>query len=81
MPLEYDLTGRSMKSPIPAKAWMTGMRSSVSSRVIPITMPYNSTFSRPVNSGLKPAPSSSSDEIRPFTATRPVVGPMIPEIN
>jgi hypothetical protein len=81
IPLEYDLTGRSMKSPMPANAWMAGSRASVSSRDIPITTPYSSTFSRPVNSGLKPAPSSSSDETRPVTVTRPLVGHTIPAIS
>ena len=32
------------------------------------------TLSRPLNSGLKPAPSSSSAETRPFIATLPDSG-------
>jgi len=41
----------------------------------------SSTFSRPVKSGWKPAPSSSSEPIRPPVATRPSVGAMIPAIR
>ena len=41
-------------------------------------MPLMKTFSRPEISGWKPAPSSISAEIRPFTLTVPVVGLVMP---
>ena len=41
-------------------------------------MPLMNTFSRPEISGWKPAPSSISAEIRPSTATRPLVGLVMP---
>ena len=43
--------------------------------------PFRKTFSRPEKSGWKPAPSSSSEPIRPPTATLPEVGLMIPATN
>src|ERR1700738_5346390 len=56
MPLEYCRTGRSMKWPIPANASIAGSRSAISTLVKPNTEALSSTFSRPVKSGLKPAP-------------------------
>ncbi len=41
-------------------------------------MPLMKTFSRPEISGWKPAPSSMSAEIRPSTASVPVVGLVMP---
>ena len=41
-------------------------------------MPLMKTFSRPEISGWKPAPSSISAEMRPLTATVPLVGLVIP---
>ena len=38
------------------------------------------TLSRPLNSGLKPAPSSSSAAIRPFTSSCPLVGVSVPQM-
>ena len=43
--------------------------------------PFRKTFSRPEKSGWKPAPSSSSEPMRPPTATWPSVGLMIPAIR
>jgi len=40
--------------------------------------PFNRTLSRPLNSGLKPAPSSSKAATRPAHKTRPLVGLRIP---
>ena len=41
-------------------------------------MPLMKTFSRPEISGWKPAPSSISAEMRPFTVTVPRVGRVMP---
>ena len=41
-------------------------------------MPLMKTFSRPEISGWKPAPSSMRAEMRPFTATAPSVGLVMP---
>jgi hypothetical protein len=55
MPLEYTLTGWSRNSPMSAKAAMSSKRRATSARDIPRIAPFRKTFSRPVNSGLKPA--------------------------
>ena len=68
------LTGRSMNCPISAKPSMRGNASSNSSRDNPMISPFRYTFSRPLNSGLKPAPSSSKAATRPEQSTRPLVG-------
>jgi hypothetical protein len=41
---------------------------------MPSTEPLRNTFSRPVNSGWKPVPTSSSDPTRPWIAACPRVG-------
>jgi hypothetical protein len=46
----------------------------ISRRFIPMTAPYSSTFSRPVSSGLNPAPSSMTEAMRPITRTSPALG-------
>src|SRR5262249_34283133 len=45
----------------------------------PAAFPH--TFSRPVNSGLTPAPSSNSAPTRPRTATSPRLGRTVPQIS
>ena len=57
-----------------AKASIDGRFFAISLRPIPMISPLINTFSRPVNSGLKPAPSSSKAAMRPRVTTRPVVG-------
>ena len=47
-----------------------GQLRAISARPMPMISPLMKTFSRPVNSGLKPAPSSSSAAIRPRVTTR-----------
>ena len=74
MPLEYVLTGWSINGPISAKAAMRGEARSISARPRPMISPLRNTFSRPLNSGLKPAPSSRSAETRPLTDAVPLVG-------
>ena len=51
---------------------------SMSRLVSPRIEPLRNTFSRPVRSGWKPAPSSRSDATRPRTRITPVVGVRIP---
>src|SRR5215204_4696786 len=69
-----------MNSPISAKAAISSNRSSISLWSIPKIRPFSITFSRPVNSGLKPEPSPKMAVSRPFTSTVPVVGCKTPEI-
>ena len=67
-----------MKSSSSANATISSKRSRMYARFSPRIEPFRKTFSRPVKSGWKPAPSSSSVPIRPPTSTRPSVGLMIP---
>ena len=69
-----------MKAPILAKSAIDGKRASISSRVNPSTAAARRTFSRPVNSGLKPDPSSSIAAMRPFTRISPALGRSVPQI-
>ena len=78
MPLEYSFTGRSMYVPISANRSICGNTRSISRREMPRISPFRKTFSRPVNSGLNPAPNSSSAAILPCVITRPRVGSRIP---
>ena len=71
MPLEYVLTGWSMNSPMSANAPIASKRASISRCDRPRMSPLRKTFSRPVNSGLKPAPSSSSAATRPRVVDAP----------
>ena len=80
IPLEYSFTGRSINVPISANFSIWGNTRSISWREIPRISPFRKTFSRPLNSGLKPAPSSSSAAIRPLASTRPRVGSRIPQM-
>ena len=74
MPLEYVLTGRSMKSPISANSSMAGSCARISRFDNPWSAALKRAFSRPVNSGWNPAPRSSSAATRPSTSTAPAVG-------
>src|SRR5713226_1730848 len=67
-----------MKRSSSAKATMSPKRSATSRRVRPSMMPLMKTFSRPEISGWNPAPSSISADTRPFTATLPLVGFVMP---
>jgi hypothetical protein len=78
IPLEYSLTGRLINSPTSAKLSISGKIRSVSAWESPKISLFKKTFSRPENSGLNPAPSSSSAAILPSTDTRPLVGCTIP---
>ena len=75
MPDEYVLTGRSIESSSSANATISSKRSRILARERPCSAPFSSTFSRPVKSGWKPAPSSSSDPIRPPVCDAPVRRP------
>jgi hypothetical protein len=79
IPDEYVRTGKSMNSSRPAKATISSNCSRTYARLSPWIEPLRNTFSRPLRSGWKPAPSSSSDPIRPPTSTLPEVGLMIPD--
>jgi hypothetical protein len=72
------LTGASMNSRSSAKSTISSNRRATSFFVRPSMMPLMNTFSRPEISGWKPAPSSMSAEIRPFTRTVPDVGFVMP---
>ena len=78
IPLEYVLTGWSMKWPMPENSMIESICSSSCARPRPSKGPLSSTLSRPEKSGLKPAPSSSSAAMRPSTRTVPVVGVTVP---
>ena len=79
MPDEYVRTGRSMNRSSSANETISSIASRTRARDSPWIEPFRYTFSRPVNSGWNPAPSSSSEATRPPASTRPEVGPMIPE--
>ena len=81
MPVEYSFTGRSRKSPISAKAAIEGRARSISPRLSPMISPLRKTFSRPVNSGLNPAPNSNNAATLPDVTTRPLVGCKMPQIS
>ena len=72
------MTGMSMNSRSSAKSTIWSNFRRMSSRGIPSSAPLRYTFSRPVRSGWNPAPSSSSDEMRPRAVTLPSVGEMVP---
>ncbi len=67
-----------MKSCISANSTISSNRRATSRFVSPSMMPLMKTFSRPEISGWNPAPSSISAEMRPWTATVPVVGLVMP---
>lgn len=49
--------------------------------VMPKIVPFKKIFSRPVNSGWKPVPTSNKLAMRPFTFICPVVGSVTRESN
>lgn len=59
---------------------ISGSFASISFWENPIMVPFKYTFSMPLYSMLKPAPSSSSAEILPLTFTSPEVGLKTPVI-
>src|SRR5262245_13884943 len=67
-----------MNGSSPAKATISSKRSRISARESPSRIPLTWMFSRPVNSGWNPAPSSMRAETRPVTAIDPAVGFRIP---
>ena len=75
------MIGASKKRPSCAKASIAGIAASVSLRVSPSSEPLRYAFSRPVKSGWKPAPSSSSAEMRPSTSIVPDVGFAVPAMS
>ena len=75
------MTGASMKSPSSAKSTISSNRRSTSRRDMPSITPLMNTFSRPLISGWKPAPSSMRAETRPRTSTWPRVGRVMPAIS
>ncbi len=66
-----------MKRSSSLKATIASKRRLMSRRPRPSSEPFKYTFSRPVRSGWKPAPSSSSAATRPLTSTRPADGSTI----
>ena len=67
-----------MKSSISANSTISWKRRSISRRDIPSITPLMNTFSRPLISGWKPAPSSIRADTRPPTRTWPLVGLVMP---
>ena len=63
-----------MKSPISAKRSISGSACSTSAILSPRSWPAVIALDRPVNSGWKPMPSSSSAATRPSTSTAPSEG-------
>ena len=63
-----------MNSSSSANPTISSKRCAISRLDRPSMMPLMKTFSRPEISGWKPAPSSISAEMRPFTVTVPLVG-------
>src|SRR5690606_34843794 len=61
-----------------ANAAISSKRASICALENPSTEPFRYTFSRPVNSGLKPEPSSSRAASLPLTSTSPGVGESVP---
>ena len=67
-----------MCSPMSAKAMISSRFAAISAGASPSSVAARSMFARPVYSGWKPDPSSSSAPTRPLTATVPRVGLMTP---
>ena len=78
MPEEYVRTGRSKKSPSSAKSRISGSRRRISGPVSPSSAAFMRAFSRPVNSGWKPIPSSRIEATTPCRSTEPEVGCVVP---
>ena len=82
MPELKRLIGVSMwASSIPPNFAIAGIVAWISRRDRPITVPKSTTFSRPVSSAWKPAPTSSSGSTRPVTSSRPAVGAQMPAMS
>ena len=81
MPEEYVRTGCSMNSSSSEKSTMSQSFSSAAFPVIPMYARALKMFCRPLNSGLKPAPSCIRASQRPWTSTVPVVGLMFSEMR
>src|SRR5436190_4877350 len=63
-----------MKRSISAKATISSNFDLISARLIPRIPPFRKMFSRPVSSGWKPVPTSSSAPTWPFSSATPSVG-------
>src|SRR5262245_17119560 len=74
MPVEYVRSGASMNCSSSANSRMCGRRACISLRERRKMAPFRKTFSRPVSSMSKPAPSSISGATVPRTSTLPSVG-------
>src|SRR5918911_368345 len=79
MPEEYRFTGVSMNCSTPANSTMSSKRSRICARFIPRMAPFRKTLSRPVSSGWKPVPTSSSEPTWPVIRTSPRVGAVMRE--
>ncbi len=71
------MTGVSRNCSTSAKATISSNFRLISARRIPRIAPLRKMFSRPVNSGWKPVPTSSRLPTRPRMTTRPSVGGVI----
>jgi hypothetical protein len=63
-----------MNRSTPANSTMSSKRSRICERFMPRMPPFKKTLSRPVSSGWKPVPTSSSDPTRPRIRATPAVG-------
>ena len=79
MPLEYRFTGVSMNFPTPANSTISSYLAPISDRLMPRIAPFKKMLSRPVSSGWKPVPTSSSDASRPLMSAYPAVGSVMRE--
>jgi len=68
----------SMNSASSENATISSRRSAIRRSDMPWIVPFMNTFSRPVKSGWKPAPSSSIEATLPPISTRPEWGGRIP---
>ena len=74
IPLEYFLTGVSMKRSISENATISSKRRRICAIGIPRIEPLRKILSRPVSSGWKPVPTSSRLPIAPWMSAYPDVG-------
>ena len=74
MPVEYVRIGSSKYSFSSENCLISSTSGGISSGASPRSWQLITAFSRPVNSGWKPTPSSSSPATRPLIATVPVSG-------
>src|SRR5579862_3619439 len=79
MPLEYRLTGVSRNRSTPENSTISSKRATISTRRMPRIVPLRKMFSRPVSSGWKPVPTSSSEPTRPRMTISPAVGSVMRE--